>query len=207
MHLSTSIALAVALTAGQNVPDVRQLNVADVRQLYDAGRYQEVVRATDLTTAEADNTARLRYLAAQSYGKLNDDDGARRTYQRLADSGANPWSPIGRSAVQLMDKQLDEALASADQAVRMGATLPEAHYQRGIVLMARQEYGDAVNAFTRATELDPKFAAAYYYAGLANYRVKRIDLMTNNFGMFIKLAPNAPERPGVESILRTVRGR
>jgi len=56
-------------------------------------------------------------------------------------------------------------------------------------------------------QLDPTFAAAYYYAGLASSRVKRIDLMANNFGLFIKLAPNAPERPEVESILRTVRGR
>jgi tetratricopeptide (TPR) repeat protein len=199
MHLSTSIALAVALTAGQNV--------ADVRQLYDAGRYQEVVRATDLTRAEADNASRLQYLAAQSYTKLNDGDGARRTYQRLADSGANSWAPIGKSAVQLMDKQFDEALASADQAVRMAATLPEAHYQRGIVFMFRKEYGDAVDAFTKATQLDPTFAAAYYYAGLASSRIKRIDLMANNFGMFIKLAPNAPERPEVESVLRAARGR
>jgi lipoprotein NlpI len=106
-----------------------------------------------------------------------------------------------------MDGKLDEALASANQAVAMTASLPEAHYQRGIVFMARQEYGDAVDAFSKATELDPTFAAAYYYAGLANYRVKRIDLMTNNFGVFVKLAPNAPERPEVESILRTVKGR
>jgi tetratricopeptide (TPR) repeat protein len=199
MHLTTNIALAVALTAGQNV--------VDVRQLYDAGRYREVVQATDLTRAEADNAARLQYLAAQSYDKLNDTDGARRTYQRLADSGANPWAPIGKSAMQLIDKQFDEALASADQAVRMAATLPEAHYQRGIVLMFRREYGDALDAFTKATQLDQTFAAAYYYAGLAASRIKRIDLTANNFEMFVRLAPNAPERPEVESILRTVRGR
>jgi tetratricopeptide (TPR) repeat protein len=199
MHLSTSIALVVALTAGQTV--------ADVRQLYDAGKYRDVVGAVDQAT-DADEAVRLQYLAAQSHDKLSDAEAARRAYQRLADMGGDtPWALIGRSAVQLMDKQFDEALASADQAVRMTASLPEAHYQRGIVLMARKEYGDAVDAFTKATELDPRFAAAYYYAGLANYRVKRIDLMTNNFGTFIKLAPNAPERPEVESILRTVRGR
>lgn len=199
MHvISSSIALTLALAAGQTA--------TDVRQLYDAGRYQEVVRAASLATAEADS-ARLQYLAAQSYTKLNDADAARRTYQGLANSGATPWAPIGRSAVQALDAQLDLALASADEAVRLNGSLPEAHYQRGIVFMARKEYSDAVGAFQRAIELDPAFAAAYYYAGLANYRVKRIDLMTNNFGTFVKLAPNAPERPEVESILRTVRGR
>lgn len=199
MHPSTSIALAVALTAGQSV--------ADVRQLYDAGRYQEVVRATDLTGPEADNASRLQYLAAQSYSKLNDADGARRTYQRLADVEASPWGAIGRSAVQVIDKQFDEALASADQAVHLAATLPEAHYQRGVVFMYRKEYNEAVEAFTRATQLDPTFAAAYYYAGLASSRVRRVDLTAKNFEAFVKLAPSAPERPEVESILRTLRGR
>ena len=198
MSLSSTIALALALAAGQNV--------ADVRQLFDAGRYQEVVRASE-TPAAADAAARLQYLAAQSYSKLSDADGARRTYQRLADGGANPWASIGRAALQLMDKQFDPAMASADQAVAAMPSLPEAHYQRGLVLMARNDYGNAVDAFTKATTLDPNFAAAYYYAGLANYRVKRIVLMTSNFSTFVKLAPNAPERPEVESILRTVRGR
>lgn len=199
MSLSSTIALALTLAAGQNV--------ADVRQLFDAGRYQEVVRATELAINEADNAARLQYLAAQSYSKLNDTEGARRTYQRLAESGGNAWALIGRSAMQLLDKQFDAAQASGDQAVAAMPTLPEAHFQRGVVLMARNDYGNAVDAFTKATSLDPYFAAAYYYAGLANYRVKRLDLMTNNFSTFVRLAPNAPELPEVESILRTVRGR
>lgn len=200
MHLSTCIALGLALTAGQTA--------TDVRQLYDAGKYREVVEALDQATVEADKASRLQYLAAQSYDKLNDAEAARRTYQRLADIGEEtPWASIGRSALALMDKQFDEALGSADQAVRLAATLPEAHYQRGIVLMARKEYGDATDAFTKATELDPGFAAAHYYAGLASYRVKRIDLMANHFETFVRLAPSAPERPEVESILRTLRGR
>ena len=106
-----------------------------------------------------------------------------------------------------MDKQFDPAMASADQAAAAMPTLPEAHFQRGMVLLARNDYGNAADAFTKATMLDQNFASAYYYAGLANYRVKRIDLMATNFNYFVKLAPNAPERPEVESILRTVRGR
>ena len=200
MYLCTSIALALALTAAQTV--------ADVRHLYDAGKYREVVGALDEATAEADKASRLQYLAGQSYEKLKDADAARRTYQRLASvGGETPWAAIGRSAVQLMDKQLDEALESADLATRLEGSLPEAHYQRGVVLMTRKDYGDAMDAFNNATELDPAFAAAHYYAGLASYRAKRIDLMTNHFETFIRLAPNAPERPEVQSILRTVRGR
>jgi hypothetical protein len=31
--------------------------------------------------------------------------------------------------------------------------------------------------------------------------------MASHFELFVKLAPQAPERPEVESILRTLRGR
>jgi Flp pilus assembly protein TadD len=199
MSLSSTIALALTLAAGQNV--------ADVRQLFDAGRYQEVVRAADVATDEAAKAARLQYLAAQSYSKLNDQDGARQIYQRLADSASNPWAPIGRSALQLMNKQFDMALASADEAVAAMPSLPEAHYQRGIVFMFRNDYGNALEAFTKVTQLDPSFASAYYYAGVAASRAKRMDLTANNFTTFLKLAPSAPERAEVESVLRTLRGR
>ena len=202
MHLSTSIALALTLVAGQTAGQT----VPDARQLYDAGKYKEVVAALDKTPVDADKASRLQYLAAQSDERLKDTVAARRLYQRLADGGETSWGAIGKSAVQLIDKKPDEALVSANDAVRLGASLPEAQYQRGIVLMTRKEYDDAAGAFTKATQLDPTFAAAYYYAGLADSRIKRTDLMTNNFEKFIKLAPNAPERPEVESILRTVRG-
>jgi tetratricopeptide (TPR) repeat protein len=197
MFTGSIIALTVTLAAGQAE--------ADVRQLYDAGRYQEVVRATDAVAAGA-NPA-LQFLAAQSLAKLKDDDGARRAYLGLAESREDSWGAIGRSAVQMMDEQLDEALASADQAVSLGEAVPEAHYQRGMVLMMRRDYDDAANAFAKAVQLAPTFAAAYYYAGLANSRIKRLDLTANYYGMFIRLAPDAPERPQVESILRTIRGR
>ena len=204
MGLSTTIALALALSL---VQDPSGQAVTQARQLYDAGKYQEAVAATAKSPVDV-NKARLQYLAGQSYDKLKDSAGARRSYQGLADSGGGTaWTPIGKSALQLMDKKLDEALAAADEAVRLGASVPEAHYQRGIVLMTRKDYANAAAAFAKATQLDPTFAAAFYYAGLANYRASRIDLMTNNFEKFVKLAPNAPERPEVESILRTVRGR
>lgn len=208
MHAGMSIALALTLTVGGQTVAAAGQTVADVRQLYDAGKYREALEAIDEAAGESDKASRLQYLAAQSHDKLNDEEAARRMYQRLADLDEdNAWTSIGQSAVRLMDKEVDDALASADKAVRLAGSLPEAHYQRGIVLMTRKDYGQAMASFTRAAELDRAFAAAHYYAGLASYRAKRIDLMTKHFETFVKLAPNAPERPEVESILRTVRGR
>jgi hypothetical protein len=42
---------------------------------------------------------------------------------------------------------------------------------------------------------------------MMHYRANRHDLMAIRFEQFLKLAPEAPERPEVQSIMRTLRGR
>jgi tetratricopeptide (TPR) repeat protein len=187
--------------AGQNPPPVAA-TLSDLRRLYDAGRFADVVAAVD--RAAPGGAPELLYLAAQSQEKLNNVGGARSTYERLVAGPRPAWAEIGRSGIALLDRRLDDALASADRA-RRDAAIPEAQFQRGLVLMARGQYGPAADAFDQTVALDPSFASAHYYGGLANYRIQRIDRMTAHFEAFLRLAPNAPERSEVESILRTVR--
>ena len=96
---------------------------------------------------------------------------------------------------------------AANQAVARGDSLPEAHYQRGLALSVRQDMANAAAAFEKATELDPSWADAHYYAGLAYSKVKRIDMTASHFDTFLKLAPQSPSRPEVQSIMRTLSGR
>jgi hypothetical protein len=49
-------------------------------------------------------------------------------------------------------------------------------------------------------------AYAHYYAGLMHYRAKQPDRMAIRFERFLQLAPDAPERPEVLQIMRTIRG-
>lgn len=198
-----AVLLSFLLTASATL---RAQDLSDVRRLYDAGKFKEVISAVQQSAAE-DTTPRLQYLVALSHEKLKNVDAARQAYQRLAEGDVFAWAAIGRSALALLDKQFDEALEAAEQAIEGGAALPEAHYQRGLVLMMRRQWGDAAAAFGKATTLDPAFAAAHYYGGLAESRANRIDRMAAHFEAFLKLAPTAPERPEVESIMRTVRGR
>jgi tetratricopeptide (TPR) repeat protein len=200
MPYATAIVTALLLLGGQ-AP-------SDVRRLYDAGKYNDVVSTVEQAHAGADaNGLKLQYLAAQSREKLNDTGGARAIYQRLAGAGDPAWAAIGRAAIALGDKRMDEALSAANGAVAAGPSLAEAHFERGLVLMNRREYEEAAGAFDRAIQIDPAFAAAQYNGGLAEYRIKRVDRMAAHFEAFLKLAPNAPERPEVESIMKTVRGK
>ena len=178
-------------------------DAAEVRRLFEAGQYQLVIQSADAGTSPE-----TLYTAAQSHQKLGSAEEARGTYARLAErSDDDPWHFIGVSGQQLLDDNTDAALQSAQHAVQMAGNLAEAHYQSGLVLAKRQDWREAAEAFERAVQLNPANAYAHYYGGLMQYRAGRPDRMANHFEQFLKLAPEAPERPEVLQIMRTVRGR
>lgn len=178
-------------------------DAAEVRRMFEAGRYQQVVEA-----AEAESSPAVLYTAAQSHQKLGATDQAREAYARLAERPENDvWRFIGLSGQQLLDDQNDAALAAAQRAVAMAGDLPESQYQLGLVFAKRQQWREAAAAFDRAAEQGPSHAYAHYYGGLMHYRANRPDRMAIHFEQFLKLAPEAPERPEVLQIMRTMRGR
>jgi tetratricopeptide (TPR) repeat protein len=178
-------------------------DAAEVRKMYEAGQYQQVVERSNDGSAPA-----VVYTAAQSHQKLGANDQARESYGQLAARGeGDPWHFIGMSGQQLLDGQTDAAAESARQAVALAGNLAEAHFQLGLVLAKREDWAGAADAFDRAAELNPSMAYAHYYGGLMAYRAGRPARMANAFERFLQLAPEAPERPEVMSIMRTVRGR
>jgi tetratricopeptide (TPR) repeat protein len=177
-------------------------DAAQVRKMFEAGQYQRAIE-----TAESGDSSAALYTAAQSHQKLGEAAPARATYERLAALPEDdPWHFIGLSGIQLLDDD-PAALDSAQQAVNMAGNLAEAHYQVGLVLAKRQDWKGAADAFDRASDLNPGYAYAHYYGGLMHYRAGRPDRMANHFEQFLRLAEDAPERPEVMQIMRTVRGR
>ena len=177
------------------------------RQLHDAGKYREAIDAIGAEQAKRTLWARLLYLEAQSYERISERENAARLYRELGGLDGPSWQSIGQSALELLNKQPKAAITAATRAVSLDPAVPEAHYQLGLALSVSQDFARAASAFDTAAELDPQWAYARYYAGLAYSKVKRIDLMAARFEAFLKLAPDAPERPEVQSIMRTVRGR
>ncbi len=178
-------------------------DAAEVRKLYEAGQYQQVVE-----TAGDAQAPDVIYTTAQSYQKLGAVEQARENYGELVVlSEDDPWHFIGLSAQLLIDDNTEAALDSAREAVSRAGGLPEAHYQLGLVLAKREDWRGAAAAFDRASDLNPALAYAHYYGGLMEYRAGRPDRMANHFEAFLRLAPEAPERPEVIQIMRTVRGR
>ncbi|HKC55057.1 MAG TPA: tetratricopeptide repeat protein [Vicinamibacterales bacterium] len=196
-----NILLTVVLTFTASA--VFAQNASQVQKLFEAGQYQRVVES-----AQPDADPAVLYTAAQSHQKLGENDRAIETYGALAsrDEG-DIWHFIGMSGQQLVQDDTEGALTSARQAVEMDGGMAEAHYQLGLVYAKRQEWPQAAAEFDRVTEINPSNAYAHYYDGLMQYRANRPDRMANQFEQFLKLAPDAPERPEVMQIMKTVRGR
>jgi len=196
-----NIFFTVVLTMAASIAFAQ--DTAQVQKLFEAGQYQRVVES-----AQPDGDPAVLYTAAQSHQKLGENDRAMETYSTLASRDESDiWHFIGLSGQQLMQDDVDGALASARHAVEMDGGMAEAHYQLGLVLAKRQEWAAAAAEFERVTEINPSNAYAHYYGGLMQYRANRPDRMANHFEQFLKLAPEAPERPEVTQIMRTVRGR
>jgi tetratricopeptide (TPR) repeat protein len=180
----------------------------DVKKLFEAGQYQEVVEAVSSREDQGDAAPDLVYLAGQSFLKLDESDRANEQFGRLSGrSEDDPWRYIGKSAQAQTAGETEDALAAANRAVALNARHVYAQYQLGLVYSARNDMPKAAAAFEKATTIQPSFAYAQYYAGLSYYKAKRVDKMAGFFETFLKLAPNSPERPAVESIMRTLRGR
>jgi tetratricopeptide (TPR) repeat protein len=182
-------------------------DVSRVKTLFEAGRYDDVAQSASAQRERNPASFATAFLAAQSYLKTDRPDNAQAELSWIEEQGDEVWSPIAQSARAVVGGNGGEALRKASEAVERGPDNFYAHYQLGLASSHAGDLGKAAAAFERATQIDPSFAYAHYYAGLTYNKLRRVDLMAAHFEAFLNQAPSAPERPAVESIMRTIRGR
>jgi tetratricopeptide (TPR) repeat protein len=225
------VVLAAATAAGQVVSETQApMPVSAAQRSFEAGQYDQALLsiAQARERGEAGGPAEA-FLAAHAQMRRMQNEAAKGEFNRLIESGDDIWRQVAESSHAFIDQNLDHALAVASQAVAQinernaqsaaaaGGQLPAqdpdarmrdfaAFYQLGLVKARREDWGGAAEAFERAMQLNPSFAYAHYYAGLAYSRMRRSDRTVAHFDVFLKLAPSAPERGAVASILRTLRG-
>jgi tetratricopeptide (TPR) repeat protein len=192
----TALVIALLTSAAALAQDPAQL-----QRQFEAGQFSQVVASvTPASPPEA------LYLAAQSHQKLGAAEQAAQTFGLMAQRPAgDPWHFVGLSGRQLVEGNGEAAVASARQAVAAAPDLPAAHFQLGLALARLQSWPEAATAFDAVSERQPANAYAHYYGGMAYYRASRVDRMAVHFEQFLKLAPEAPERPEVLSIMKTLR--
>ena len=196
-----------------------QVPVDDVQEAFEAGAHDRVIAA-----AQGSTDPGTLYLAGLSFLELDHFPEARDRFEQLAERpdddawhfvgvsalSLNPSAPGGGEAADGVEPavgDIEEAEAAARTAAAFDDAPALAHYQLGLTLGRKQVYAAAAEAFEAVIARDPAFAYAHYYAGLSYYQVDRTDRMAAAFETFLNLAPAAPERERVESVLRTLRGR
>lgn len=183
------------------------VQVAEAGQMFERNELEALVAEVETAAAEGRVASDALYFEALARQKLEQPVAARRSYAALA---ARPetevWHWIGASATALLDEERCEALEAADEAVELAPDNRLAHYQRGLVLVDREEFQEAAAAFTRVLEIDGDFAYAHYYAGMSHHQVRNLMAAGNHLRRFLELAPEAPEKLEVQSILATIGG-
>jgi tetratricopeptide (TPR) repeat protein len=174
-----------------------------VQGLYESGKYREVLESVNA----GDRSAQALWFAAHSSLRLGQREEASYQFAQLPQVGGNPaWQAVSELALALLR---DDA-ADIDRAREAAGAFPAdlfVQYQLGLAHARRNDLAAAAQAFDRCTEVAPRFAYAYYSGGLTYDRLNRADLAIARLETFERLAPDAPERPEVTSILQTVRNR
>jgi tetratricopeptide (TPR) repeat protein len=171
--------------------------------LYESGEDREIVNrvknsvATNVTGAD-------RWFAAQSQLRLGLRNDAINDLTTLTQTGGDAAVQV---AAQLAIARLMNDEATLGQARAAAAAYPGnllVQYELGLSYAVRNDFASAARIFDACIATAPAFAYAYYQSALAYQHLDRPDLMANRFDRFVRLAPNAPERPEVESVLRTI---
>jgi tetratricopeptide (TPR) repeat protein len=193
------VALVVTAPVGAQTPPAQA-------QL-EAGQFARALESLGPIVADPGADPRDHFLAVQAALRLDQPDQAEGSVAALVASPVQEWRLVGESVRALIAGQVGEAAAAAEQATAANDYLFAAHYQLGLARARTEAWAEAASAFERALELDSSFAYAAYYAGLAYSKSNRADKTAAHFERFLRMAPNAPERAGVQSIMRTLRGR
>lgn len=206
ISVGVTIVIAAACASSQGRSEIaRPASVpppSTIQALYESGEDREIVNRVKSgvpgTVSGAD-----RWFAAQSQLRLglrNDAINDLTALTRDAD-------PAVQVAAQLAIGRLTNDEATLGQARAAAGTYPESlfvQYELGLSYAVRDDFASAARVFDACITTAPGFAYAYYQSALAYQHLDRPDIMANRFDRFVRLAPNAPERPEVESVLRTI---
>lgn len=203
--LTMLVVAACASTKGRT-EIARPANVpssSTIQALYESGEDREIVDRVKNSVPTA-VTGTDRWFAAQSQLRLGLRNDAINDLAALTQTDADPAVQV---AARLAIGRLTNDETTLGQARAAAAAYPESlfvQYELGLSYAVRNDFASAARIFDVCIATAPTFAYAYYQSALAYQHLDRPDIMANRFDRFVRLAPNAPERPEVESVLRTI---
>lgn len=145
-------------------------NIVQAEAMLADGKYEAALEHIDAAIAEKPDIARYHYVRGNALTYLDDDVGAEQAYRRAMELDGEdplPLAAIGRmlafrDGATKEDKQRAVELFTA--ALKLDAELAGAHQSLGVVLLALEQYPQAVEALETADRLDGNVETAYLLA-------------------------------------------
>lgn len=94
---------------------------------------------------------------------------------------------LNRSKRALEQNKIKEAIAYAEEAIRLKSTSAEAYNAKGLAHYAFSEYEQALNAYSKAIELNPNYKDAFYNRAVCRYWLSQHQLALQDFQKAIAL--------------------
>lgn len=160
------------------------------------GKYKAALERIDAAIAEQPELARYHYVRGNALTYLDDDVGAEQAYRRATEldpDDALPLAALGRviafrDGASNEDKQRAIELFTA--ALKLDPELASAHQSLGVVLLAFEQYPQAVEALENADRLDGNVETAYLLAQ-AHGELGNFDKAVTYAASAVEFAPDA----------------
>mgnify|MGYP000716510643 CR=1 FL=1 len=85
------------------------------------------------------------------------------------------------------------ALMGGGGEIARAAPSPDAHLRQGIALYNQGRYAQAVEAFRKAIQADPRFSRAYAWLGLAYVKLNQPRPALEAFRKVVEIVPNSED--------------
>jgi tetratricopeptide (TPR) repeat protein len=155
--------------------------------------------------AVPDNPALLKGIAQTFHGE-GDRAKAVETLRKIQQLDPNDVeNKVLLASLLLEDGKLEEGQGILDQLSPGSVKDPAIYVNLGILFMNKNNAPQAQSYFTRAIELDPSQADAYYYRGLSRLSAKKNADAKADFLKYLELAPNGPEAKEVKEMLQAIK--
>jgi len=181
-------------------------NLEEGIRLYDEGRFEDAERILGPLSEQEDTNPEVHYYRGLTLLEMGRMAEAETQLDQASREGLAPDRlKVGQARVALKKGETDRAIVLLNEAQEANSASAAIFHYRGIAQASKQDFTAAAADLEKAVELDPSNAQSHYYAGMVYGRLRRTDRMVNHYQMFLKLAPNSPEAPKVQSLLRSVR--
>ncbi len=177
-------------------------------------KYPDAAKQLEAAAKLAPSDPAVQVALGDAYGLLKRSAEAKSAFERAVTlataarekNAGDLRAALYRAMAQQRLKQLEPAaLALLEVVAAGGSDELVALYELGVTRALQGKWQEAFDTLTRALEKNKGFAYAYYYRGLAAEKLGRKDVLINDMGRFLYLAPNAPEASRAQAILNAAK--